>query len=59
MKTEATWPILNTSTSFHKKNWLTCSDVRLKIAGTDQVSFGSVLELMVVKIIWSTDRCLV
>ena len=27
---------------------------RLKIAGTDQVSFGPVPVLMVVKIIWST-----
>ena len=47
---------LNISTSFHKKNWLIQNYMYgLKIAGTDQVSFGPVPVLMVVKIIWSTE----
>ena len=50
--------VLNTSISFHKKNWLSQNKYmyRFKIAGMDQVSFGPVPVLMVVKIIWSTAQ---
>ena len=60
MKTATTEPIVNTSISFHKKNWLSQNEYMygLKIAGTDQVSFVPVSVLMVVKIIWSTVRCM-
>ena len=55
MKTATMWPVLDTSISFHKKMAKPKSiHVLMKIAGIDQVSFGPVPLLMVVKVIWST-----
>ena len=48
--------VLNTSVSFHKKQLSQNKYMYLlKIAGTDQASFGPVPVLMAIKIILSTD----